>query len=147
MKKTNKAVVKITVNNLQRRIPIYARRIKKTILNALMKEGFKKEGEITISFVSDGLISCLNAKYLDNKKATDVLAFNLTDSSSFKVMIADIIISADTALRNSKIFKTTLFYELNLYALHGVLHLLGYNDRNPKDAKLMRKKESRYVHS
>ena len=147
MKKISKTIVKITVNNLQRKIPVYRQRIKKTILNALIKEGFEKEGEITISFVSDKLISKLNAKYLDKKQATDVLAFNLTDSPNLGVMLADVIISADTALSNSRAFKTSLFYELNLYALHGLLHLLGYNDHNPKDAKLMRKKESRYAHS
>ena len=76
-------------------------------------------------------------------RPTDVLAFNLTDNR--KTIIADIIISAETAMRNSKLYKTSLPYELNLYSAHGCLHLLGYNDNNPRNAKIMRKKESEYA--
>jgi len=74
-----------------------------------------------------------------------VLAFNLTDDK--KALIGDIIISAETAKRNSRIYKTTLAYELNLYSVHGCLHLLGYDDNNQKNSKIMRKKESKYANS
>lgn len=134
--------LKITIKNLQKKIPIFPAKIKKTILKTFKNEGIK-EGEITVSFVSDRLISKLNFKYLSENRPTDVLAFNLTDKR--KTIIADIIISAETAMRNSKLYQTTLPYELNLYSAHGCLHLLGYNDNNPKNAKIMRKKEAEYA--
>ena len=60
-------------------------------------------------------------------------------------MFADIVISTDTAIRNAKIFKTTQLNELYLYVVHGVLHLLGYDDRTQKQRQIMQKKEKEYV--
>jgi len=60
---------------------------------------------------------------------------------------ADIVISTDTAVRNARIFKTNRFYELHLYLVHGLLHLLGYDDSNRKQIQLMRRKEREYVNT
>ena len=136
--------MEITIRNLQKKIPIHPLRIKKSILKALKKEGVSK-GEITVSFVNDKAISRLNSRYLKENKPTDVLSFDLAANSKEKIIVGDIIVSADTARSNSRIYKTSLNYELNLYALHGCLHLLGYDDNNPENRKIMRKKESLYV--
>jgi len=134
--------LKITIINLQKKIPIYPARIKKSILKALKNEGVKGT-EITVSFVTDRAISRLNLKYLGKNNPTDVLAFNLADDQ--KSITGDIIISAETAQRNSRIYKTSSQYELNLYSVHGCLHLLGYDDNNPKNTKIMRRKEILYA--
>lgn len=89
----------------------------------------------------------LNTKYHKTNASTDVLAFNLGKGIAGKGELADIIISTDAAMRNAKIFKTTPAFELSLYALHGVLHLLGYKDRSAKEIRLMRKKETLYANS
>jgi len=121
--------LKITIRNLQKKLPIYPARIKKPILKALKNEGVNR-GEITVSLVSDKLIAGLNAKYLKENSPTDVLSFDLTASPGLKArgLFGDIIVSVDTALRNSRIYKTSPYHELELYALHGCLHLLGYDD-------------------
>lgn len=111
----------------------------------MAKEGLNKSGEITLCFVNDSQIRKLNVKYLKEKSPTDVLAFDLGLKTKNSPMLADVVISTDTAIRNAKLFKTTPLFELNLYCLHGVLHLLGYKDKTLKDKKLMRKKESTYV--
>jgi probable rRNA maturation factor len=95
--------------------------------------------------VTDRVISKLNLKFLNKNKPTDVLAFNLEDDK--RSIIGDIIISADTAKRNAQIYKTTSSYELNLYAIHGCLHLLGYDDNNAKNTKIMRGKETFYANT
>jgi probable rRNA maturation factor len=138
--------LKITIKNLQKKVPVYPARIKKSILRAIKQEGLKKQGEITVSFVNDRLISKLNQRYLKKKYPTDVLAFNMAESPKSKNMLADIIVSADTALRNARIYGTSAPYELSLYSIHGLLHLLGYNDQAPKERLLMRKKELKYAH-
>jgi probable rRNA maturation factor len=92
----------------------------------------EKPGEIIISFVNDRFIKKLNSKYLSENRPTDVLAF--------AGACADIIISADTAARNAKIYKTHPQYELCLYAVHGILHLLGYEDRTRRQRDRMQKK-------
>jgi probable rRNA maturation factor len=94
--------------------------------------------------VNNPIIKKFNAKFHKTKYATDVLAFNL--STDKKVILADIVVSVDMAKKQAVIFKTTPNYELFIYLAHGVLHLLGYNDNNKRQAAIMRKKESKYVH-
>jgi len=94
--------------------------------------------------VNDKLISGLNFKYLKQNTPTDVLSFNLAAHPGS--ILGEIIVSAETAMRNSRIYQTSASYEMSLYSVHGCLHLLGYNDNNPKNRKIMRKKESNYVH-
>jgi len=137
--------VKITVRNLQKKIPISPKEVKKTILNALFFERIKKTGEITVCFVGDRKIRELNKRFLRKNEATDCLTFDMLEPSDQKHISADIIISTDTALRNAKAFRTDILKEINLYLIHGVLHLLGYDDRAPKEKKLMREKEKEYV--
>jgi len=85
----------------------------------------------------------LNLKYLGKNQPTDVLSF---DSSGAERKCADIIISTQTAIRNAKAFKTTPLFELNLYLVHGLLHILGYDDKTHQQRKLIRRKEKQYVY-
>lgn len=78
---------------------------------------------------------------MGKNSSTDVIAFNLTDTKDLKNVFADIVVSTDTAIRNTKIFKTTLFYELCLYVIHGLLHILGYNDKLKKQRQIMEKRQ------
>ena len=139
-------MVRVTVKNLQKKVSLRPREIKKIISKVLQSEKKGIKGEINVSFVNDPLIRKLNKKYLKKDSPTDVLAFNIGDIKEETKLYADILISADTALRNAKIFKTTPDYELKLYSVHGILHLLGYDDHSLKDKKIIRKKELKYVH-
>lgn len=56
--------------------------------------------------------------------------------------MGDIVISTDAVIKNARIYKTTHPQELMLYVVHGILHLLGYDDHAEKDIRRMRKKES-----
>lgn len=138
--------MKIIIKNYQKKIPINPKRIKKAILNALSCERVNKSGEISVCFVNDAEITRLNKEYCKKGCATDVLSFDITDPLDKKHIFADIAVSGDTAVRNSGIFKTTPGYELILYVIHGILHLIGYNDQTPAQKKLMRRKEKEYVH-
>ncbi|MCX5705234.1 MAG: rRNA maturation RNase YbeY [Candidatus Omnitrophica bacterium] len=134
----------IIIKNLQKKISISPIRIKKAILNAILKEGVKKSGEITVCFVTDAQIKKLNVKFLKHNRPTDVISFDISnDPNKF---IADIAVSTDTAIRNSKAYHTTPRQELLLYAIHGILHLIGYNDSTAPQRAIMRRKESLYGH-
>ncbi len=135
--------MKITIKNLQNKIAIHPRKIKNLIHKVLKGERVKESGWINICLVNNALIKRFNAKFLKTNSATDVLAFNL--NAGKKIILADIMISTDTAIKQSSVFKTTPGYELLLYIVHGILHILGYNDRTKTQTKLMRKKESEYV--
>jgi len=84
----------------------------------------------------------LNQKYLKYNFSTDVLAFDLREQKgSLRTLGGEIIISTDTAKRNSKIYGTTLKKEIVLYVIHGILHLVGYDDHEARDIRRMREKE------
>ena len=73
------------------------------------------------------------------------MAFNLSEKKEKNIILADIMISTQEALKQAANFKTTPDYELSLYVVHGILHILGFGDHTRAQIKLMRKKESRYV--
>lgn len=138
--------MKIAIKNFQKKIPVHPKKIKELILGVLSQEDRKNSGQITVCFVGDKKMKVLNLKYLHKNAPTDVLSFDLSAPEKQGALCADIVVSTDTAAQNAKKFKTTTSYELRLYVIHGLLHLLGYDDRTPREQILMRKKESRYVH-
>jgi len=130
--------VKVIIKNLQEKIPVNPKRIRKTALKVLSLEGIKKPGEISILFVNDRQIKEFNLLYRGRDCPTDVLSFD--SSINKKEILADIVVSTETAVRQSRIFKTAPIYEVYLYVIHGVLHLLGYDDKTAKQRNLMQKK-------
>lgn len=143
MTKYKRGGVEITIKNLQSRLPIRPAKIKNLVRKILKGERIKKAGWINICFTDNPSIRRCNAKFLKSDKTTDVLAF---DSGSRRLLLADIMISTDKAIEHAHYFKTTPGYELLLYVAHGILHLLGFNDHTATQIRLMRKKESQYVH-
>lgn len=135
--------MRITIKNLQNKLPIHSSKIKKLILRIIKKERVKESGWINICFVDNACIKKFNAKFLKTNSATDVLAFNLGESK--KIILADIMISADKAIKQARSFKTSADYELLLYVVHGILHILGFGDRTKTQINIMRKKENEYV--
>ena len=138
-------MVRLTIRNLQDKVFVSPRKIKEKIKEILKKEKVRGTVEINICFASDPLIRKINKKYLKKDFSTDVLAFDLTAPDKKSGLCADILVSVDTALRNAKTFKTTPAYELSLYSIHGLLHLLGYDDHSPADSKKMRAAEARLL--
>ncbi|MDD5669069.1 MAG: rRNA maturation RNase YbeY [Candidatus Omnitrophica bacterium] len=133
----------IYVRNFQRKLPVNSSRIKKIISAVFSAEKKDTDIEITVSVVTGAQIHVLNKKYLNHDYPTDVLAFNLSGGPCGGV--ADIIVASDTAVVNAKKFRTTPSYELMLYIIHGLLHILGYDDTVPSKRVVMRKKEVYYV--
>jgi probable rRNA maturation factor len=143
--KPRKSQVAITLKNLQSKLPIHSEKIKKIIHKVLKNERVGKSGWINICFVNNSRIKKINAKFHKTNRSTDVLAFDLSDKNKKNNLAADILISTQAALSQAQQFKTTPDYELSLYVVHGILHILGFNDHTPAQIKLMRKKESQYV--
>ena len=136
----------ISISNLQNKLPIPKVKIRNLVLKIIRKEKLKLiTGYINICFTDNSAIKKLNAKFLKTRSSTDVIAFNLSDKDTKRIILADIAISTDSAIKNARRFKTTPGYELLLYVAHGVLHILGFNDRTRAETQLMRKKEKEYV--
>lgn len=135
--------MKITVKNLQRKIFVKPAEIKKVIFKALRFEKINRSGEISVFLVNDQKIKRLNLAYLGKNSPTDVISFD--NSINKNKIFADIVISVDTASRNARIFKTAPWYELYLYVIHGVLHLIGYDDKDAKQRRTMRQVTERIL--
>lgn len=109
------------------------------ILSALGSKGKvlreAKGRRICILFADDARIRRLNKRYGKKDKSTDVLAFET----------GDIVISAETAARNSRGFGSTPADELKLYMIHGILHLSGYDDTTSPKRKTMRIMEEKVL--
>lgn len=116
------------------------------IRNVIKKVSGQLERPLTmhleVIFLSDPAIKKLNKRYRKRNRTTDVLAFKM-DSTGFRTDagLGEIFISTDTASKNAKAFGTSFEREIVLYVIHGLLHLVGFNDESRKDKVVMSKKE------
>jgi rRNA maturation RNase YbeY len=101
--------------------------------------GFKV-GDINYIFCSDNEILKINNQYLGHNYFTDIITFPYLDN---KLVSSDIYISIDTVKANSEKFKQSFTSELNRVMVHGVLHLIGFDDKSKIDKVKMREEENR----
>ena len=94
-------------------------------------------------FCSDKDLVRLNNQYLKHKALTDILTFDY--STDPKSIHGEIYISVQRVKENAGRFKESFDEELHRVIIHGVLHLVGYNDKSPTDKALMREKEEAYL--
>tara|TARA_B100001142_G_C13894789_1_gene485489 strand:+ start:85 stop:498 length:414 start_codon:yes stop_codon:yes gene_type:complete len=102
----------------------------------------KEIGEINYIFCSDEHLLERNIKYLDHDTLTDIITFNYCKG---KIITSDIMISIDRVKENSTIFDNSFSEELHRVMIHGILHLIGYDDKTEKEKKLMKEKENFYL--
>ena len=119
-------------------------------LNAVAKlHGLGEQEEVDITIVTDDEIHALNRDYRNVDRATDVLSFALDEDGGEPELVGgpevhllgDIIISAETAARQAEEFGHGLEREIVYLAVHGLLHLLGYDHMQEEDKAIMRAKE------
>jgi rRNA maturation RNase YbeY len=103
----------------------------------------KKElGPISYIFTSDSYLLDINKQYLNHDYYTDIITFDYTDEGCVS---GDLFISFERIIDHSTQYNVDLFEEFLRVCVHGVLHLLGYNDKRLEEQELMRKKESYYI--
>ena len=99
-------------------------------------------GDLNYIFCSDTYLHKINLEYLKHDTLTDIITF---DYSEKKQISGDIFISIDRIKENALKFNQSTDIELNRVLIHGVLHLLGYKDKTPKEKETMRAKEDFYL--
>lgn len=97
-------------------------------------------GDVNIIFCSDPFILELNNKFLKHNYFTDIITF---DYSQDNVVSGDLYISIDTVKCNSIEYSSTFDNELQRVIIHGILHLLGFNDKTKEQSIVMREMENR----
>ena len=112
-------------------------------------EALYPQTEVDITLVDDAAIHELNRTYRGIDRPTDVLSFALdegeeepeVDDDEIEHLLGDVIISAPTAVRQGEEYGHGLEREMTYLAVHGMLHLLGYDHMEEKDKLIMRKRE------
>ncbi|MBI4246440.1 MAG: rRNA maturation RNase YbeY [Candidatus Rokubacteria bacterium] len=126
--------------NHQRRVPISPARLRRAAERALAALGRPAAG-LELLVVDDAEIRRLNAVWRSVHRRTDVLAFPLEIPGAAGGLVGQVVISADTAARQARRLGVPTALELDLLVTHGVLHLVGYDDRDPVEARLMHERE------
>jgi len=137
-------IPRVSVRNLQRKLSVdivdlrrFAERALALCLGLPTKRrtDLNKVPEISVLLVSDRRIASLNRQFLGESNPTDVITFQH----------GEIFISAETARRQARQFRTTLKDELRLYLVHGLLHLHGFDHRTKASAKRMQRTQEKIV--
>jgi probable rRNA maturation factor len=126
----------IAVANRQAR-PVDLTRIRRTLRTALRALGVWDQ-ELSLTLVDDRTIRRLNARYRGVRRRTDVLAFPLAGPAP---VFGEAIVSVETAYRQARSLGHSPGEELDLLCCHACLHLAGYDDRDPREARLMHARE------
>lgn len=111
------------------------------IINTIKSEG-KIAGEISFIFCSDDYLLEINRQYLNHDYYTDIITFDYVEN---EIISGDIFISIDRVKENASEFKLSFQNELNRIMIHGVLHLIGYKDKEEDEKVLMTTKEDYYL--
>lgn len=102
----------------------------------------KKLGDISIIYCSDDYLLEINKQYLSHDYYTDVITFNYCEGD---LISGDIFISVDTIKANAEEYGASFDNELCRVMVHGILHLIGYNDDCESNQLIMRQKEDFYL--
>lgn len=116
-------------------LPVTEAELEALIARAAGLSGF--EGELSVAVVDDATMRRVNRDFHATDAATDVLAFPLRDEGDPGGFAAEVVVSLETAIREAGERKVAPVAELLLYVVHGTLHLLGFDDHEPEEARRM----------
>jgi probable rRNA maturation factor len=126
------------VSNLQGK-----RAIKAWIKDVLVKEG-KSTGQINIVFATDDVLFEINKSFLKREYDTDIITFDYSEGLTIS---GDLFISLERVNENSKEYGEEKMQELLRVIIHGILHLIGYDDASATEKIRMRDAENKYLNN
>ena len=111
-------------------------------LKTVAESEVRRLGDVSVIFCSDNYILDINLKYLQHDYYTDIITF---DYCSGDRLSGDLFISIDSVRENAVYYGTSFQDELHRVIVHGLLHLIGYDDHTEEDIAVMRSKENYYL--
>ncbi|MBM3192279.1 MAG: rRNA maturation RNase YbeY [Chlamydiae bacterium] len=117
------------------------------VITCLLQEEQVSYDEASVYFVSSEEITRLHGEYFDDPTPTDCISFPMDfeeTESSYK-MLGEVFVCPEVALDYAKTHNLGFETELTLYVVHGILHLLGYDDIEESEERIMRSKETFYL--
>ncbi|MFO7615708.1 MAG: rRNA maturation RNase YbeY [Bacteroidales bacterium] len=122
------------------------RKIKRSAIKEMARgviegEG-KKEGEVSIVFGSDQFLLDINQRFLNRDYLTDVISFDYEEEG---LVSGDILISVDRVKENATSYGVSFPDEMQRIIIHGLLHLIGYEDDTKENKAIMTSRENLYL--
>jgi probable rRNA maturation factor len=134
---------RINIENIYPALKVKKRQIKDIAQTVLSKEGIS-EAEINIILVDDNYIIRLNHEFLNKEKTTDVISFNLTDNRD-RQLVGEIYANVEQIIRQAGDYHVPFNKELSRIIIHGLLHLIGFDDHTDEEKQIMTEKEDHYL--
>jgi probable rRNA maturation factor len=131
----------VSVTNAQRRERCPAALIMRSVRAVLRGEGYRA-AEISVVCVNDGMSRRINRRFLRHDFATDVISFPLGEGDAVE---GELYVNLDRARVQAHEYGVSRPCELARLVVHGVLHVVGYDDHAPQDRERMRKREDVYL--
>lgn len=125
------------------RFPFKEKRLTSRWLKFVAESESRRLGDISVIFCSDPYILDVNLRYLKHDYYTDIITFDYCEGG--KRLSGDLFISVDTVRENAAFYGVEFADELNRVIVHGLLHLIGYDDHTEEDRAVMRAKENYYL--
>lgn len=142
----------LLIQNRQRTRAIDTDFLRSILLEVLATRLQVPHYEIGLHLVGAREMAAINREYLQHDGSTDVITFDHSDDPpdrpagrAGRSLHGEIYVSIPDAVAQAKVFNTTWREELIRYAIHGVLHLLGYDDLRPSARRVMKRAENRLV--
>jgi probable rRNA maturation factor len=141
----------LAISNRQRTRPVNVRWLRQlctALLNDLLKI---QNAELGISLVTELEMTRVNKAFLQHAGSTDVITFDHAEPETRNAergnhIHGELFICVDEAILQARRFRTTWQSEVCRYIIHGILHLLGYDDHRAADRHKMKRKENRLLH-
>ncbi|RUT78831.1 rRNA maturation RNase YbeY [Ancylomarina longa] len=128
----------ITYNSCDIEIPAIDQERLNDWINRVVINNNCEIGELNYYFCSDDHLLQMNREHLNHDYFTDIITFDYTVSD---LISGDMFISVDTVKDNAQEYKCEFSQELRRVLIHGVLHLIGFDDKTDKDQEIMTQKE------
>jgi probable rRNA maturation factor len=135
-------MLRVSIRNLQKKLSIDRNRIRRAA-RMILRDNAIETAEISVAVVDDKTIAELHARYLNDPSPTDALSFPLEASPGR--LVGEVVVGAETAAAVASRCGESPDDELLLYIVHGLLHLVGFDDITPAKRRTMRKEEKKYL--
>lgn len=122
--------------------------IRGTVVRLLAALGWKRAA-VSLVLLDDEAMHHANRRYLGHDRTTDVIAFSQIEGQGplpeveGRPLLGDLLVSVETAQRRASEFGNSFRYEFFTYVCHGILHLMGHDDKTPEEADAMSRMQSR----
>ena len=136
-------MIRTSIASPQEKVELPYAQLREVSRIVLEGEGVQ-EAKISLAFVDNPTIHRLNKQFLNHDEPTDVITFPMSGDGA-KKLEGELVIGVEVAMEQAQDRGHPVDAELCLYVIHGLLHLCGYDDRNPQDAAEMRTKEREYL--